>query len=135
MSGTVRIVAGTLLLAVAATGLALAKTPVPGSEGDPIVTKSYVDQHAVWSPRGVELNSFCKLAPGCELVVADAGGADTLPLKEANLADCVLLDLTAGARLQEMGLAVGHHYLVAPGTEARLTFAGRGTVLTRGLVP
>ena len=136
MTYLIRIFAVAILAAAAVAGLALAKTQVPGSEGDPIVTKSYVDMQAVWETRNVEQNTFYKLAPGCEIVVAEtANGLDELSLKDANLGECKLLDLTTGERLDRMVLAVGHHYLVGPGTEARLTFNGGGAVMTRGLAP
>ncbi len=136
MSGYWRIVAVAVLAVAAVAGLALAKTQVPGSEGDPIVTKSYVDMQAVWDERTVEQGSFYKLRPGCEIIVtATDEELDELSLKDANLGDCVMLDLTTGERLGRMVLAVGHHYLVGPGTEARLTFNEGGTVLTRGVAP
>jgi|GEM_PF-2683188 len=136
MTYLTRIFAVAILAAAAVAGLALAKTQVPGSEGDPIVTKSYVDMQAVWETRTVAQNTFYKLAPGCEMVVAKTeDGLDELSLKDANLGECSLLDLTAGERLDRMVLAVGHHYLVGPGNEARLTFNGGGTVMTKGLAP
>ena len=136
MAYLIRIFAFAILAAAAVAGLALARTQVPGSEGDPIVTKSYVDMKAVWETRTVELNTFYKLATGCEIVVAEVeGGLDELSLKDANLGECKLLDLTTGERLDRMVLSVGHHYLVGPGKEARLTFNGSGTVMTRGLAP
>ena len=136
MTYLMRIFAVAILAAAAVAGLALAKTQVPGSEGDPIVTKSYVDMQAVWETRTVSQNSFYKLATGCEMVVAETeGGLDELSLKDANLGECALLDLTTGERLDRMVLAVGHHYVVGPGKEARLTFNGSGTVMTKGLGP
>lgn len=136
MGGYWRVIAIALLVAATVAGLALAKTQVPGSEGDPIVTRSYVDMQAVWDTRTVAQDQFYKLHPGCEIVVtATDKGINELSLKDANLGDCVMLDLTTGERLGKMVLAVGHLYLVAPGTEARLTFNEGGTVLTRGLAP
>src|SRR4030042_3772667 len=133
MTGMLRGLAAALITALVVGGLALAQTPVPGSEGDPIVTKSYVDVRAVWDNRKVETGAFFKLKGGCEFVVVSAGNADRLPLSEANLAESVVFDLTTGERVQDLALQVGHHFLVAAGNDARLTFAGSGTVMTRGL--
>jgi len=136
MTYLLRILAVAILAGAAVAGLALAKTQVPGSEGDPIVTKSYVDMRAAWDTRTVAQNTFYKLASGCEIVAVEAeGGLDELSLKDANLGECALLDLTTGERLDRMVLAVGHHYLVGPGKEARITFNAGGTVMTRGLAP
>ena len=89
MTYLMRIFAIAALAAIIVAGLALAKTQVPGSEGDPIVTKSYVDMQAVWDTRTVSQNTFYKLAPGCEIVVAETeGGLDEFSLKDANLGEC-----------------------------------------------
>ncbi len=129
-----RIMLMAALLLVALGSIVLAKPPPPGSEGDPIVTRSYVDWRAIWVEHTVKPGDFFKLPVGTELVVAGAANG-TLPLREANFDRAMLMDLTAGRNAEGTSLAAGHHYLVGPGMEARITFDAEAVIMTRGLRP
>lgn len=129
-----RMTLASVLLFLALAGIVLAKTPPPGSEGDPIVTRSYVDWRATWVERAVEPGAFFKLPTGAELVVVGADGG-TLPLREANFDRAMLIDLTEGRKVEAASLAVGHHYLVGPGEEARITLGAKAVIMARGLKP
>lgn len=129
-----RITLASVLLVLVLAGIVLAKPPAPGSEGDPIVTRSYVDWRATWVERTVEPGAFMKLPTGVELVVAGAEGG-ALPLREANFDRAMLIDLTEGRNAEGASLAVGHHYLVGPGEEVRITFGAKAVIMARGLKP
>jgi hypothetical protein len=134
MSITIRIFIALILIALLA-GLAMAKPPAPGSKDDPLVTKSYVDSQAGWRAQHVTIGTALVLPTGSEVVVVSAEKADSLSLKEANFDECALLDLTKGARIQEMALPVAHHFLAGPGKGVKLTFASAGDLMVRGLPP
>jgi hypothetical protein len=134
MSITIRIFLALAILALLA-GLAIAKPAAPGSKDDPLVTKSYVDSQAGWKVQHVAMGTTIVLPAGSEAVVVSAEKADSLSLKDANFEECALLDLTAGARLQEMAMPVAHHFLIGPGKGAKLTFASGGDMMVRGLPP
>lgn len=120
------------LLALIALGVALARPPSPGSKEDPLVTKTYVDWHAVWRELKVKSGDFLKLEPGVEFVLLEPS-EHPLHLREANLQDARVVDLTSGELLLASELIPLHHYLVVAGREARLTVDDEASFYVRGL--
>lgn len=133
MSGTARILAAGLLLVALLAGLALAKPPAPGGKDDPLVTRSYVDSQCGWRVQPVAAGAALVFPPGSEIVAVSAEKIESITLKDANLGECLLFDLTQGQRLGIMELPIGHHLLVGPGKDAKLTLAANGQLMVRGL--
>ena len=123
-----------VLVASIALGVALAGPPSPGSKEDPLVTKTYVDWHAVWRQLTVESGDFLKLESGAELVLVEPAD-HPLHLREVNLDETTIVDLTSAETLAAPELIPLHHYLVASSQEARITVDGKGTFFVRGLKP
>ncbi len=133
MNATARILAATLLLMLLLAGLALAKPPAPGGKDDPLVTKSYLDSQIGWKVQQVAAGAVLSFPTGCEIVAVSADKINAVALKDANLGECLLFDLTQGQRLGLMELPIGHHLLVGPGKAAKLTLAANGQLMVRGL--
>ncbi len=133
MNATARILVSALLLMALLTGLALAKPPAPGGKEDPLVTKSYVDSQLGWRVQQVAAGAALSFPPGSEIVAVSAEKIESITLKDANLGECLLFDLTQGQRLGLMELPIGHHLLVGPGKDAKLTPAANGQLMVRGL--
>lgn len=127
---------GTIIVVIAlvALGVAIAGPPSPGSKEDPLVTKTYVDWHAVWREMKVESGDFLKLEPGVELVLLEPVD-HPLHLREANLEDTTIVDLTSAETVTAPELIPRHHYLVASTQEARITVDADATIFVRGLKP
>ena len=130
--GIAMLVCVVLILATLILRVAVAGPPSPGSKEDPLVTKTYVDWHAVWREMKVEAGGFLKLESGVEFVLLEPS-EHPLHLREANLGDTTILDLTSGEPLTEPELAPLHHYMVASRHEARLTVDEEAHFYFRGL--
>jgi len=128
------LVMAAVLVATIVLGAALAGPPSPGSKEDPLVTKTYVDWHALWREVEVEAGGFLKLESGVEFVLLEPSD-HPLHLREANLGEVSILDLTGGEPLTAPELAPLHHYLVASRQEARLTADEGARFYVRGLKP
>lgn len=133
MNTTARIISAALLLVALLAGFAIAKPPAPGGKDDPLVTKSYLESQYGWRVIQAAAGSALTFPPGAEIVAVSAEKVDSITLKEANLGECMLFDLTQGQRLGVMELPIGHHLLVGPGKDAKLTLAANGQLMVRGL--
>ncbi len=120
-----------LLMAVWVTS---GKVPEPGSKEDPLVTKTYVDWHARWRNMKLNENSFLKLGLGTQFVITEPMD-HPVHLKEHNLEDAKLINLTEGEVVTESELIPLNLYIVASEQEARLTFGEDAEIIVRGLKP
>lgn len=117
------------LLAAAAliTGLlvgqVMAQTAEPGSGGDPLVSKSYVDMVALYRVEEVPAGHTVVGAAGTELVLR--GGRATAVVSELG----GLLDATAGADIRGGARIPANHLIVVPRDDGRGFYAETDLVL------
>lgn len=122
-----------LVVGLAVFGLALsfcagryvtaAAPGLPGSQSDPLVTQSYVDQQTQWQ--------IVSLAPGQQIValagteiILRAGGAKAVASAGGGLAD-----VTAGRDLAQGAAIAGNHLLIVPKSDGRGVLAVSACVL------
>lgn len=115
-----------------ATGVVIGKVPEPGSKEDPLVTQSYVDWHAKWREVSFKSGDLLKLESGAEFVIIEPSD-HPVHLKELNLDDTTIVDLTEGSPLTKRELTPLRLYIVASNTDARITFDESARIYVRGL--
>lgn len=103
----------TILVMVLGISVAAAAASEPGSETDPVVTKSYVDSKTSYSP--ISLTTGQKLigGEGCEIILRS--GEATAIDNGAN----GISDLTAGMDLMTGSPVVTNHLLLVPRNDGR----------------
>ena len=121
------ILSGLLVLALLAGVLvgrfALAETSgTPGTETDPLVSKSYVDLYAQWQIVNLEPGQRLMAQAGAEIILR-AGKACVIASPAGGLAD-----VTAGRDVGQ-GTLVANHLLVVPRSDGRGVEALTRTVL------
>lgn len=122
-------IAASSTIAVVAFGLGMARadTADPGSGGDPLVSKSYVDQYTQWRVVNVPKGQQLVADAGLELVVR-AGQAAAVASNQGGLSD-----LTAGVDRQQGEALPANHLLVVPRGDGRgLIAKGDLVLLVRG---
>jgi len=123
-----------LLVMAFVVAVALARVPEPGSKEDPIVTKSYVDWKSVWREVSVDSGGFLKLSPGVEFTLIEPID-HPVQLREQDMSQSRIADLTAGELLLKAQLVPFRHYLILPPEDVRLTFDEKAKIFIRGLKP
>ncbi len=108
------IVVGLCLMTFMMAGVVMAVADTqPGSESDPVVTKSYVDARTAFTPISLKAGQKLIGQEGCEIILRS--GEATAIDNGAN----GISDLTAGVDLT-MGMAAGlNHQLLVPRTDGR----------------
>ncbi|MFV0516873.1 MAG: hypothetical protein ACK5MV_05715 [Aminipila sp.] len=103
----------TILVMVLGISIVAAATDQPGSENDPVVTKSYVDSRTSYSP--ISLTAGQKLigGEGCEIILRS--GEATAIDNGAN----GISDLTAGIDLMTGSSVGANHLLLVPRNDGR----------------
>ena len=134
MKNSANIFVFSFLVIVFLVAMALARVPEPGSKEDPIVTKSYVDWKSVWREVSLDSGGFLKLSPGVEFIVTEPMD-HPVQLREQNMNQSKIADLTTGELLLKVQLVPFHHYLVLPPEDVRLTFDEKTKIFIRGLKP
>ena len=122
------ILSGLLALALLAGVLvgrfALAETSgTPGTETDPLVSKSYVDLYAQWQIVNLEPGQRLMAQAGAEIILR-AGKACVIASPAGGLAD-----VTAGRDLGQGLALVANHLLIVPRSDGRGVEALTRTVL------
>lgn len=122
-----------VLLGLAALALALsfcagryavaATAGVPGTETDPLVTRSYVDQYTQWQIVNLKTGQKLVATAGVEIILR-AGKATAIASAGGGLAD-----VTAGRDLGPGASLVGNHLLIVPKTDGRGVLAISDCVL------
>lgn len=94
-------------------GLAAADTPLPGSEQDPLVTRSYIEERLRLNV--VELNAGRRLIAGAgtELILR-SGNATVVDSESGGLSD-----VTDGVDLRKGAQVPRNHLLIAPRDDGR----------------
>ena len=108
-------------------GLPAADTPLPGSEQDPLVTRTYVEERLKLNV--VELDAGRRLVAGAgtELILR-SGNATVVDSESGGLSDA-----TDGVDLRKGTQVPRNHLLIAPRDDGRgLTAASQVIVLVRG---
>lgn len=110
-----------------AVGRATASSPQPGSEADPLTTKSYVDRLAQWGIVILEPGRTLVASQGAELLLR-AGRAEAIAVAAGGLAD-----LTQGKDLANLEPVKANHLLLAPRGDGRgLRAVTQAILLVRG---
>jgi len=116
-----------LVLAALISGLAvgrvMAQTAEPGSGGDPLVSKSYVDMVALYRVEEVPAGSTVVGESGTELVLR--GGQATAVVSELG----GLLDVTAGTDIKGGARIPANHLIVVPRSDGRGFYAVTDLIL------
>lgn len=130
-----------LLLLIIGTAAVYAASSVPGSEGDPVVTKSYVDSaiaNAVAGSGGASAGSSYKVV---ELTEGQAliGGEGTEIILRSGIATAIdngangVSDMTAGEDLKTGQKVTENHLLLVPRNDGRGIRVSTGAfVMVRG---
>jgi len=92
---------------------ASAPAPAPGSEGDPLAARSYVDQVARWQVVVLQAGQTIIGSQGTEFILR-AGQAQAVATAAGGLAD-----ITAGADLTDREAVRANHLLVVPKDDGR----------------
>ena len=117
------IAAGVTIAVVAfSMGLARADTADPGSNADPLVSKSYVDQYTQWRVVNVTKGQQLVADAGAEIIVR-AGNATAVASTLGGVSD-----LTGGADRKQGEALPANHLLIVPRGD------GRGLVAVSDLV-
>lgn len=103
----------TILVMVLGVSIAMAATNQPGSEADPVVTKSYVDSRTSYSP--ISLTAGQKLIGGEGTEIILRSGEATAIDNGAN----GISDLTIGTDLMTGSQVVTNHLLLVPRNDGR----------------
>nr|WP_315023340.1 hypothetical protein [uncultured Aminipila sp.] len=103
----------TILVMVLGISFAMAATNQPGSESDPVVTKSYVDSRTSYSP--ISLTAGQKLIGGEGSEIILRSGEATAIDNGAN----GVSDLTIGTDLMTGSQVVTNHLLLVPRNDGR----------------
>lgn len=103
----------TILVMVLGVSIAMAATNQPGSEADPVVTKSYVDSRTSYSP--ISLTAGQKLIGGEGTEIILRSGEATAIDNGAN----GISDLTIGTDLMTGSQVVTNHLLLVPRKDGR----------------
>ncbi|MHC1721624.1 MAG: hypothetical protein AB9836_00315 [Aminipila sp.] len=103
----------TILVMVLGISFAMAATNQPGSESDPVVTKSYVDSRTSYSP--ISLTAGQKLIGGEGAEIILRSGEATAIDNGAN----GVSDLTIGTDLMTGSQVVTNHLLLVPRNDGR----------------
>ncbi|QAT42575.1 hypothetical protein [Aminipila luticellarii] len=103
----------TILVLVFGISMAMAATDQPGSESDPVVTKSYVDSRTSYSP--ISLTAGQKLIGGEGTEIILRSGEATAIDNGAN----GVSDLTAGTDLTTGSQVAVNHLLLVPRNDDR----------------
>jgi len=112
-----------VVLSFAAGRYVRAAAGAPGSEADPLVTQSYVDQYTQW--RVVSLEAGQKLiAQGGTEIILRAGTAKAIASPSGGLAD-----VTAGRDLGQGVAIASNHLLIVPRSDGRGVQAVSAVVL------
>ncbi len=116
-----------LMAPFAARLAAAAATGAPGSENDPLVTKSYVDQYAQWQLVTLRAGQKIVAGAGTELVLR-AGSAKAVASSSGGLSDVTAgSDVAGGTPLQP------NHLLIVPRADGRGAVASSESVfMVRG---
>lgn len=104
-------------------GRATAQSAEPGTGGDPLVSKSYVDLLALYRVEEVPAGSRVLGEAGTELVLR--GGRATAITSELG----GLLDVTAGADIREGARISPNHLIVVPRDDGRSFYAETDLIL------
>ncbi len=96
---------------------------VPGTETDPLVTRSYVDQYTQWQIVNLKAGQKVVATAGVEIILR-AGKATAIASAGGGLADA-----TAGRDLGQGASLVGNHLLIVPKTDGRGVLAISDCVL------
>ncbi|MHB9143819.1 MAG: hypothetical protein ACYC5Y_00530 [Symbiobacteriia bacterium] len=106
---------------------AAAAGTTPGSDADPVVAKSYVDQYVQWNPILLTAGQTLTAQAGAEIVLR-SGKAAAVETTGAGLSD-----VTGGKDLLRGTAVPLNHLLVAPRTDGRgIKVAVDSWVLVRG---
>ncbi len=100
-----------------------AEAPPPGSEEDPLVTRSYVDQYTVWRIVELQPGQTMVAEAGSEIVVR-AGSATVVASSRGGL-----VDLTGGQDLSGGTAVPLNHLLLVPRSDERGIRGVSSTVL------
>ncbi|MBE6034225.1 MAG: hypothetical protein E7222_05935 [Clostridiales bacterium] len=103
----------TILVMVLGISIVMAATDQPGSESDPVVTKSYVDSKTSFSP--ISLTAGQKLIGGEGTEIILRSGEATAIDNGAN----GISDLTVGMDLMTGSQVVTNHLLLVPRNDGR----------------
>lgn len=102
-----------LSVLAAARLVAAATAGAPGSENDPLATKSYVDQYAQWQLVTLKAGQMLVAGAGTELILR-AGSAKAVASASGGVADVTAgKDLSGGTALQ------ANHLLIVPRADGR----------------
>lgn len=107
----VALAAGTTL--VLAGRMAWAAPGAPGTDTDPLVTKSYVDQYALWQVVNLKAGQKLMAGAGTELILR-AGSANAVTSPGGGLSD-----VTAGKDLSGGVALVANHLVIVPRADGR----------------
>lgn len=100
-----------LLVFSVVIGVSISKLEAkPGTNEDPLVSRSYVDTMVRFKPFSLQASTSIKLSSGSEIVITSPNTG----LIESSSGDLMLfIDLSEGKRADSKGLLPYHHYLLA----------------------
>lgn len=114
--GLILTIAALLVLVVGAT-MALAGSDEPGSEGDPVVTKSYVDSKTAYTPISLTAGQRLIGGEGCEIILR-SGEASAIGNSNNGVSD-----VTAGMDLMTGAVVGQNHLMLVPRNDGRGIYA------------
>ncbi len=101
----------------------------PGSNEDPLVSRSYVDAMVRFKPFSLQASTSIKLSSGSQIVITSPNTG----LIESSLGDLLLfIDLSEGKRADSKGLLPYHHYLLASPSDMVFKFHNSISGFIRG---
>lgn len=117
MKKSIIIAMSVLIVLSLGVSMALAGSDEPGSEGDPVVTKSYVDSKTAYTP--ISLTAGQKLigGEGCEIILR-SGEASAIGNSSNGVSD-----VTAGMDLMSGAYVGANHLLLVPRNDGRGIYA------------
>ncbi len=90
-----------------------AATTEPGSEADPIVSKSYVDEQLQWKVEELSNDQILECQAGAEIILR-GGSASAIASQQGGLSD-----VTGGRDLQTGAIIPTNHLLIIPRSDGR----------------